>query len=197
MTVLSRILYGTVTARTYDIIEHFENADEGNSGEPSKSWMPKFMSRVWNSAASPSTSSSSLSTLSAAAETATSATNINHRIPRGSIHVYENPLRELSSSEITELYPTKGNVHEFTAGRNGAAVLDVLVPPYDVDNERDCTFYKEDLNLHVPQLPRTDDEGGVTGNVQFDTTRRRKWLVPISQPDWFHCISGKYGDIGE
>eukprot|EP01083_Nonionella_stella_P050008 133148_1 len=46
--------------------------------------------------------------------------------------------------DVMTLYPYQGNMHEFIAGKQGAAVLDVLLPPYDIDHDRDCTFYHEE-----------------------------------------------------
>jgi PCO_ADO len=74
------------------------------------------------------------------------------------------------------LYPYEGNVHEFVAGPHGAAVLDVLLPPYD-GYERDCTFY-------------TIEEDRSSGDP------RACWIVPTDQPEDFHCLSGKYGNLG-
>jgi hypothetical protein len=214
MTVLTRVLYGDLKVQTYDIIscestmrQQYERQQQQQQEEEEQqrqqqenghnsSWLPNFVSRVLRS------SSSSLSALD--------NNNINHhnnnnnnrnrihnRVPKGSLHVYENKLKKITSPQITELYPQKGNVHQFTAGQNGAAVLDVLVPPYDGDNERDCTFYKVNFDL---ELPNYDDNGNngndAAANVQTDKTRRRTWLVPIQQPDWFHCIGGNFGDIG-
>jgi predicted metal-dependent enzyme (double-stranded beta helix superfamily) len=162
MTVLSRVLYGNLKVKTYDIIPDGNNAEQQNGN----SWLPNFVSRVFRD----------------------NQNHQNNAVPKGAIHAYANKLKELSSPQITELYPEEGNVHEFTAGRNGAAVLDVLVPPYDADNERDCTFYQEDVYLDTPS-----DNSGT--NYQFDSTRRRCWLVPVKQPEWFYCIKGEYGEI--
>ena len=40
--------------------------------------------------------------------------------------------------------PVEGNLHQFTAGPEGAAFLDVLTPPYDHPTERPCTYYNDD-----------------------------------------------------
>jgi hypothetical protein len=85
-------------------------------------------------------------------------------------------LREdhLQAPDITMLYPVEGNLHEFVAGPYGAAVLDVLLPPYSGDDKRECTFYS--LN----------EEPGGTYCIQ-----------PTGQPEDFHCLSGSYRDLGE
>merc|ERR1712130_653910 len=46
----------------------------------------------------------------------------------------------LKAPSVTMLFPFEGNLHEFVAGPFGAAVLDVLLPPYE--DHRECTFYE-------------------------------------------------------
>lgn len=145
MTVLSRVLYGNLTVKTYDIIPENNNH---------KSWLPNFMTR-----------------------------RVLKTTPQNSIHAYRNKTIEIKSPQVSEFYPQKANLHEFKAGEHGAAVLDVLVPPYD---DRDCTFYKEDFDFDLPNEP----------NTSYDESRTRLWLVPIKQPEWFHCVAGKYGNLG-
>lgn len=84
------------------------------------------------------------------------------------------PSRILKAPDISILFPYEGNVHEFVAGPNGAAVLDILLPPYDVEHNRDCTFF-------VPE--------NLSGDDLFN-------LRPIPQPTDFHCFSGVYGGVG-
>jgi PCO_ADO len=62
-------------------------------------------------------------------------------LPAGSRRAYKNAIKHLHAPDVSLLFPYKGNLHEFYAGPNGAAVLDILLPPYDVDHDRDCTFY--------------------------------------------------------
>jgi predicted metal-dependent enzyme (double-stranded beta helix superfamily) len=81
----------------------------------------------------------------------------------------------LVAPDTTILYPLDGNLHEFHAGPHGAAVLDVLVPPYSVKDDRDCTFY----------AIQEDEPPG-----------KQCWIVPTGQPESFHCISGRYNDLG-
>jgi hypothetical protein len=82
----------------------------------------------------------------------------------------------LQAPHVTVLYPYEGNAHEFTAGPSGAAVLDVLLPPYDEYHNRDCTYY----NICLQEV--------ATGPC---------WIVPTGQPEDFHCLSGRYGDLGD
>eukprot|EP00536_Pseudo-nitzschia_multiseries_P005073 jgi/Psemu1/303097/fgenesh1_kg.91_\ len=63
------------------------------------------------------------------------------RFPKGTKIAFKNEIDSLRAPDVASLYPYEGNLHEFVAGPHGAAVLDVLLPPYDDDHERDCTFY--------------------------------------------------------
>lgn len=92
----------------------------------------------------------------------------------GSIYAIEKERSTLQSPDISILYPRRGNMHEFVAGDQGAAILDVLLPPYDVHDGRDCTFYRAD-KLDQPN---------------------RCLLVPTEQPPDYQCISGRYKELG-
>ncbi|KAG9452079.1 hypothetical protein H6P81_004983 [Aristolochia fimbriata] len=69
------------------------------------------------------------------------------------------------------LYPSSGgNIHAFTA-ITACAVLDVLGPPYSVENDRDCNYYKELAHTTV-----TD------GAERLDCDKRYGWLQEIDMP---------------
>jgi cysteamine dioxygenase len=102
------------------------------------------------------------------------------KLPNGSRRAYLNQVDHLQAPDVTALYPFEGQLHEFQAGPNGAAVLDVLLPPYDETHDRDCTFY------HI----RPDNESSTSEN------RRPCWIVPTGQPEDFHCLSGRYNELG-
>jgi cysteamine dioxygenase len=93
---------------------------------------------------------------------------------------YQNRIDHLQAPGVTVLYPFEGNLHEFVAGAHGAAVLDVLLPPYDAGHNRDCTFY------HIQDCE--DNEGNVSP--------KPVWIVPTGQPEDFHCLSGVYRELG-
>lgn len=46
-----------------------------------------------------------------------------------------------SSSETVHLTPTNDNFHEFGA-KSHCIVFDILMPPYDEEQERTCAYYK-------------------------------------------------------
>ncbi|KAJ4781589.1 hypothetical protein LUZ62_065846 [Rhynchospora pubera] len=72
------------------------------------------------------------------------------------------------------LYPTTGgNMHTFTA-ITACAVLDVLGPPYSIEEDRDCTYYQDFPYLHhVPH-----------GETDLTAEQRDKlgWLQEIEMP---------------
>eukprot|EP00934_Nitzschia_sp_Nitz4_P007261 Nitzschia sp. Nitz4//scaffold19_size178191//114740//116048//NITZ4_001992-RA/size178191-processed-gene-0.26-mRNA-1//1//CDS//3329540726//7251//frame0 len=104
------------------------------------------------------------------------------RMPKGTKLAYKNHVDYLQAPGVTVLYPFEGNLHEFVAGPQGAAVLDVLLPPYDNEQNRDCTFYTiQDLGSAWPHR----------------SGKEPCFIVPTGQPENFHCISGQYKEIGE
>jgi hypothetical protein len=91
--------------------------------------------------------------------------------PEGTLRATRQRLQRLSAPMSTQLFPYQGNLHEFTAGPQGAAILDVLLPPYSIDHHRDCTFY----------------------NIALDPSLSDSYyIVPTGQPEEFHCFSGFY-----
>ena len=67
---------------------------------------------------------------------------LRHSMPKGSKEAFKNHVDRLQAPGVTVLYPFEGNLHEFVAGPGGAAVIDVLLAPYDNLQNRDCTFYE-------------------------------------------------------
>ena len=129
--------------------------------------------------------------------------------PEGTKLAYRNAIDRLEAPNVASLYPYEGNLHEFVAGPYGAAVLDVLLPPYDDEHRRDCTFY------HIRDIPAPSPtpskRRGRRNNARFkgkttttpinttntptaaskSTSQREPCLiVPTGQPENFHCKSG-------
>lgn len=152
------------------------------------------------------------------------------RYPDGTKFAYRNAIDVLMAPDVASLYPYEGNLHEFVAGPYGAAVLDVLLPPYDEDRKRDCTFYhtrelpkhkhnlfaktrthtatatvstasnqpQEALHHSVPLASSLSPSLAPTGERNHHLPERVPCLiVPTGQPEDFHCISGRYKDLGE
>lgn len=103
----------------------------------------------------------------------------HNKLPHGSRRAVLHDVDTLQAPQVTALYPYQGQLHEFHAGPQGAAVLDVLLPPYDEDHDRDCTFY----NILQDNSNTTHGE-------------RPCWIVPTEQPSDFHCLSGRYCELG-
>jgi hypothetical protein len=122
------------------------------------------------------------------------ANAMHNNFPQGSKAAFKNEIDHLQAPAVTVLYPYEGNLHEFVAGPHGAAVLDVLLPPYDNVQNRDCTFY----NIHNLSNGSTSAEHKNNNNngVKFQK-KEPCFIVPTGQPENFHCISGQYRDLGE
>jgi plant cysteine oxidase len=180
MCVLSRILYGDLQRRSLDLPPN-DKLNVARPGEkrrafyrtqPQPQW-PLYLNRE---------SSSYSST-----DCATASTPNRSRIP----------VDHLVAPQCTVLYPREGNLHEFVAGPNGAAVLDVLLPPYDADHHRDCTFYEIE---HCSSMEDENDPTSLGAAAVEQVAASRVvpcWIIPTGRPENFHCISGQYRELGE
>ncbi|RLN52073.1 hypothetical protein BBJ29_010141 [Phytophthora kernoviae] len=90
MSVISRVLYGSLHVKAYDLVPN-EGARRGN-----KSHMARLR------------------------------------------------VDEVVTAPLTvELLPERNNLHELTGGDDiGCAFFDIITPPYDADDGRDCTYYR-------------------------------------------------------
>ena len=86
----------------------------------------------------------------------------------------------LRAPSTATLAPREGNVHAFAAGERGAAVLDVIVPPYD--DERECTYYAEDDGARAALRAR--DDGADADAVVC--------LRPVEPPGEFSVTSAEF-----
>ena len=155
MCVLSRVLYGDLERISLDLMRDNNNTNSNNQQMD---------------AATPSSSSSWFQCWSR------TQLQQQQQLPHGVRRAYLNEQEHLEAPDVAVLYPYEGNLHEFIAGPNGAAVLDVLLPPYDEeDHKRECTFY------HICEQP---------------VIKGPCWIVPTNQPEDFHCLSGHYGELG-
>ncbi|KAL7570921.1 hypothetical protein ACA910_002554 [Epithemia clementina (nom. ined.)] len=137
-----------------------------------------------------------------------------NNLPKGSRRAYRKRVDKLEAPQCTILYPWEGNLHQFMAGPHGAAVLDVLVPPYDAQHERDCNYYEifestaparlstsQQRRQHPPRASGNNSLLYQTATTSSTTTTTKSsssfcWIVPIEKPESFHCISGHYRNIG-
>ncbi|XP_053366787.1 2-aminoethanethiol (cysteamine) dioxygenase a [Clarias gariepinus] len=89
-----------------------------------------------------------------------------------------------SSGEFTQqsapcvLSPRRDNLHQIDALDGPAAFLDILAPPYDPDDGRDCHYYRL---LRTVRKNEDDKQGEETA-----------WLLEIPQPEEFWCGGEPY-----
>ncbi|KAL7525638.1 hypothetical protein ACHAWF_001444 [Thalassiosira exigua] len=198
MIVISRVLYGELQVKSFDVLpqggEHLSSSKRSCSDSDSSDEPPP--------ARPASTFRSSFNRIKEfVARTFSYQESEGDVMPAGSVlHVKPNlkpmgvqmpPLGDCDSSatltapNVTCLYPLEGNCHSFVAGPDGAAVIDVLLPPYDPDEDRDCTFYR---------ASEDDGEPGATGQNQDNLTT--SYTLTPTEPEDFHCLSGSYGRFG-
>uniref|UniRef100_H3B1P6 2-aminoethanethiol dioxygenase n=2 Tax=Latimeria chalumnae TaxID=7897 RepID=H3B1P6_LATCH len=79
------------------------------------------------------------------------------------------------------LSPQKDNLHQIIAVDGPAAFMDILAPPYDSDDGRDCHYYKV---VH-PACEREED------NLQH-LVQQEVWLLEIPPPANFWCGGEPY-----
>ncbi|CAM9139742.1 unnamed protein product [Discosporangium mesarthrocarpum] len=93
------------------------------------------------------------------------------------------------------LTSTVGNLHKLQAGADGCAVLDVLIPPYDMKCGRDCTYYQVerhggsgiDINWQTDQ-----GQGQGKGQAQQAMGRTKVNLIPCNLGGRFFVAGGEY-----
>ena len=69
------------------------------------------------------------------------------------------------------LYPNVGNIHQIKAHEEAVAFFDILAPPYNPREGRDCNYYEK------------MDENAVENTVR---------LMPGPNPSWFSCVPLSY-----
>mmetsp|Transcript_8662 Transcript_8662/g.13068 ORF Transcript_8662/g.13068 Transcript_8662/m.13068 type:complete len:355 (+) Transcript_8662:71-1135(+) len=177
MVVISRVLYGELKVKSYSVVSsvHDDDVVEEMKEETSGTKCDSSPSRI----------RSSINRIKDFVSRAVLSSHHDHHAAtqhKLQVQVNKSPLGVQFSSDgdgessaiisapnVTALYPDEGNCHSFVAGPYGAAVLDVLLPPYAEDEHRDCTFYEAVENEHG------------------------YCLTPIDQPGDFDCLSGEYG----
>lgn len=73
------------------------------------------------------------------------------------------------------LHPHEGNIHEIKATNEPVAFLDILAPPYNPAEGRDCTYFYRESSSDTA----SDDDGSI-------------FLRPGSNPSWFSCVPLTY-----
>lgn len=75
------------------------------------------------------------------------------------------------------LTAARGNFHSLAAGEDGAALLDVITPPYELSKNRACTYYSV-----LPEVGQSEEVEDVLGSECE--------LIPIDAPRDFRVIGG-------
>nr|XP_004570438.2 2-aminoethanethiol dioxygenase [Maylandia zebra] len=86
------------------------------------------------------------------------------------------------------LTPVRDNLHQIYAVDGPAAFLDILAPPYNSDDGRDCHYYK------VLQSA-LEDETDAKGHQEQQGEKGKEeevWLLEIPQPEDFWCGGESY-----
>ncbi|XP_037320344.1 2-aminoethanethiol (cysteamine) dioxygenase a [Pungitius pungitius] len=81
------------------------------------------------------------------------------------------------------LTPLRENLHQIATVEGPAAFLDILAPPYNPDDGRDCHYYKA---LQIVA------EGALDGKSQEEKQGEVTWLLEIPQPEDFWCGGEPY-----
>lgn len=77
------------------------------------------------------------------------------------------------------LSPDRDNLHRIDAVDGPTAFLDILAPPYDPDDGRDCHYYRV-----------------VSGTEGSGPEPREVWLLEVAQPSDFRCGGEPYPGPG-
>jgi len=94
--------------------------------------------------------------------------------------------------DTSVLYPTTGgNMHRFTA-ISPCAILDILGPPYSIEEDRDCTYYTDIPYTH--HSTGVDDTGDDLNGLDVEHGQGRlAWLKEIDMPTELKMHSVHYG----
>jgi PCO_ADO len=214
MCVLSRVLYGELQRQSLDLAREsdilmketlqsssttttpttptpmVEDTDAGTHLEGSTSSIGSwslFSRGSWFNSSRTNIPSIRISDTGCSSSNQQHSSSVDSDLPRGSKYAYRNGVDHLEAPAVTVLYPYEGNFHEFVAGEHGAAVLDVLLPPYDNEQNRDCTFFNICANAAATAASKLAPHPGQEPCL----------IIPTGQPETFHCISGTYRDLGE
>lgn len=79
------------------------------------------------------------------------------------------------------LTPVRDNLHQISAVEGPAAFLDILAPPYNPDDGRDCHYYRV---LETVEEGRTAEH---QGEEEEEEKEEVTWLLEIPQPEDFWC----------
>uniref|UniRef100_A0A3Q3JZ17 Uncharacterized protein n=1 Tax=Monopterus albus TaxID=43700 RepID=A0A3Q3JZ17_MONAL len=112
----------------------------------------------------------------------TGGTQASPPLPPGQVGALRRSMRR-STGEYTEesgpcvLSPDQDNLHQIDAVDGPTAFMDILAPPYDPDDGRDCHYYRVLTEAEAKSTEQKEKE---------------VWLTEISQPSDFWCGGEPY-----
>lgn len=115
--------------------------------------------------------------------------------PLQTASVWRSTLRSVTEYSETSgpclLTPERDNLHQIDAVEGPAAFLDILAPPYNPDDGRDCHYYKI---LQTVADEGTDAKGDQEqqGEKKEEEEEEEAWLLEIPQPEDFWCGGEPY-----
>ncbi|XP_031179840.1 2-aminoethanethiol (cysteamine) dioxygenase a [Sander lucioperca] len=87
------------------------------------------------------------------------------------------------------LTPLRDNLHQIDTVEGPAAFLDILAPPYNPDDGRDCHYYKV---LQTVAEGETDEKSNEEQQGEEKEKEDVAWLLEIPQPEDFWCGGEPY-----
>ncbi|XP_023274571.1 2-aminoethanethiol dioxygenase [Seriola lalandi dorsalis] len=87
------------------------------------------------------------------------------------------------------LTPLRDNLHQIDAVEGPAAFLDILAPPYNPDDGRDCHYYKV---LQTVAERQTDGRSNEEQKEEEKEKEEETWLLEVPQPEDFWCGGEPY-----
>lgn len=87
------------------------------------------------------------------------------------------------------LTPVRDNLHQIDALEGPAAFLDILAPPYNPDDGRDCHYYRV---LQTVAEGETDGKSNSDQKGEEKEKEEETWLLEIPQPEDFWCGGEPY-----
>lgn len=95
-------------------------------------------------------------------------------------------------SGVCALSPHRDNLHQIEAIDGPVAFMDILAPPYDPDEGRDCHYYQQVVPTEEQQRgARVGDEGASRTESPPEHVSE-VWLLKVPQPPDFWCGSEPY-----
>eukprot|EP00466_Bigelowiella_natans_P013384 jgi/Bigna1/136567/aug1.34_g11275 len=91
-----------------------------------------------------------------------------------------------TAPETRILFEADKNIHEFVAGPQGCAILDILTPPYEEAEGRGCTYYElEEKETEASGADSSWKKSVDETNESNKINQNEISLKPVKCPSWF------------